>query len=280
MQTISQRVLSGERALFKSRDLDIRDCVFEDGESPLKESSNILVSNSIFRWKYPFWYDRDVQVRGCALLEMARAGMWYTRNILFQDCTVEAPKGFRHCQDVRIVNTQLANAAETLWWNEGVTLQNVQAKGDYFAKNCTGVRADGLQLVGNYCFDGCRDVEVSNARLLSKDAFWNCEDVLVRDSFITGEYLGWNSRNLTFENCTIESLQGLCYIEGLTLRNCRLINTTLAFEYCSGVDAQVATVIDSVKNPRDGVIRAAGFGEIIMDDDELDASRVSFVVQG
>ncbi len=32
---------------------------------------------------------------------------------------------------------------------------------------------------------------------------------------------------MTFENCTIQSLQGLCYSDGLTLRTCRLLDTTV-----------------------------------------------------
>ena len=67
--------------------------------------------------------------------------------------------------------------------------------------------------------------------LISKDAFWNCENVTVYDSIIIGEYLGWNSKNLCFVNCTIESNQGFCYIDGLKLENCTLLNTNLAFEY-------------------------------------------------
>ena len=43
---------------------------------------------------------------------------------------------------------------------------------------------------------------------------------------------------LPLVNCTIESLQGMCYIENLKMVNCKLINTTLAFEY-STVDAQI-----------------------------------------
>ena len=54
------------------------------------------------------------------------------------------------------------------------------------------------------------------------------ENVTVYDSVIIGEYLAWNTKNITFVNCTIESLQGLCYIEGLKMVNCKLINTTLA----------------------------------------------------
>ena len=40
-KVIQQEYLTGERALFMSKDLAIYDSVFTDGESPLKESENI-----------------------------------------------------------------------------------------------------------------------------------------------------------------------------------------------------------------------------------------------
>ena len=81
----------------------------------------------------------------------------------------------------------------------------------------------------------------------------------VYDSFISGEYLGWNSKNLTLINCTIESLQGMCYIENLVLKNCKLLNTTLAFEY-STVEADITSKVDSVLNPTSGTITAEEMG--------------------
>ena len=41
MKEIHQEFLTGERALFQGKDLKIYDTIFDDGESPLKESSNI-----------------------------------------------------------------------------------------------------------------------------------------------------------------------------------------------------------------------------------------------
>ena len=136
MQTISCQRLTGERALFKARDLSIENCVFEDGESPLKEARDLTVTDRVFRWKYPFWYGTSITVRHSLLLEMARAGMWYDTDLAFEDCTIEAPKGFRHCADLRIERTSLPHADETLWWCSDVTLRDVSACGDYFAKCC------------------------------------------------------------------------------------------------------------------------------------------------
>lgn len=155
-------------------------------------------------------------------------------------------------------------------------VDNVSAHGDYLAMNCADVKADNLRLVGNYPFDGARNVEISNSRLISKDCFWNCENVTVRDSFISGEYLAWNSRNVTFEHCTIESLQGLCYVDHLVLRDCRLVNTTLAFEY-SSVDADVRGTIDSVFNPSSGTIRADHINEMTLDPAKIDPTATTIV---
>lgn len=44
--------------------------------------------------------------------------------------------------------------------------------------------------------------------------------------------------------------------------NCKLINTTLAFEY-STVDAQIVNTVDSVLNPSGGIIRADKIGKLI-----------------
>ena len=67
---VKQQLLTGERALFASKDLHIEDSIFDDGESPLKESSNIELVNSSFKWKNPLWYCNNVNVKDCYFFEM------------------------------------------------------------------------------------------------------------------------------------------------------------------------------------------------------------------
>lgn len=278
MEKITEQRLTGERALFHSKDLDIQYCIFADGESPLKESSDITVRDSSFQWKYPFWYCKNIQVSNCTFAEMARAGIWYDENVSLQNCLYEAPKGFRRIKELKLENIDLVDAAETLWNCEKVTMKHITAKGDYFGMGSKDIYMEDFRLSGNYCFDGCSNVEVHNATLLSKDAFWNCENVTVYDSYITGEYLGWNSKNVTFVNCTIESLQGMCYMENLVMKNCRLLNTTLSFEY-STVDADIIGTIDSVKNPTSGIIRAKEIRELIMEEDKVDTAKTQIILK-
>ena len=273
---IRQGYLTGERALFGSENLRVVDTIFDDGESPLKESHDIELLGSMFKWKYPLWYCKNIAVKNCTWFEMGRAGVWYTKHIRVEDSAIEAPKNFRRCEDVTLKHVSFPNAAETLWSCDGVILDQVTAKGDYFAMNSSSMEITGLTLYGNYSFDGARNVEIHNSHLLSKDAFWNSENVTVYDSFISGEYLGWNAKNLTLVNCTVESLQGMCYIDNLVMKNCKLLNTTLAFEY-STVEADIIGKIDSVLNPSGGTIRADYIENLTIERDKVDSSKTNVI---
>ena len=277
MTRVEHTRLTGERALFFGTGLDITDTIFADGESPLKHGSHLGLDHVLFEWKYPMWYAKDVTVKDSALLEMARSGPWYVENMSVTNTLIQSPKTFRRSTGLTLTGVDIPNAAETLWHCTNVTLDNVSAQGDYFGMNSSSIKATNFRLSGNYLFDGGSNIEVSNSTILSKDAFWNCENVVVRDSLIVGEYLGWNSHNLTFINCTIESLQGLCYIDNLIMKNCRLLNTTLAFEYSTNIDAEIKGHIDSIINPGSGVIQANSVGEIIRDDDKVDHALTKIV---
>ncbi len=275
-KVIKQEILTGERALFGQQDVEIYDSIFEDGESPLKECNHVAIYNSMFKWKYPLWYSNHIKMKDCTIFDMGRAGIWYTNDIVIEDTMVEAPKNFRRCKNLTLKGVSMPNAAETLWHCEDVTMERVMAKGDYYAMNCKNMKITDFELYGNYSFDGCENIEIRNGKLLSKDAFWNSNHVTVYDSFISGEYLGWNAKNLTLINCTIESLQGLCYIDNLVMKNCKLLHTTLAFEY-STVDADIVGKVDSVMNPTSGIIRADHIDELILEKDKIDPNKTKII---
>lgn len=272
MKRVIEEVLTGERALFNARDLEINDSIFEDGESPLKESQNIKLKDSSFQWKYPLWYSDDVTADNIVLTETARSGIWYTNNIIIENSLIQAPKSFRRSKGITLKNVKFPNAEETLWTCNNISLDNVSVSGNYFGKDSKNITAKNLTISGNYAFDGAENIEIENARIISKDAFWNCKNVVVKNSTIVGEYLGWNSKNVTFINCVIESEQGLCYMENLKMQSCKLLNSDLVFEY-STVDAEILSNIISVKNPISGVINANRIGEIIFDDEQIDCQE-------
>lgn len=274
-EELRQQDFVGERALYRSTGLTIRDSVFRDGESPLKECHDIIVTDCEFQWKYPLWYSRNIRVSDSVWQEMARSGVWYTDDIVVEDSLISAPKNFRRCDGVKIDNVCMPKAQETLWSCRNVKLSRIDAQGDYFGMNSSNIEVDGLKLYGNYAFDGGRNIIVRDSKLLSKDCFWNCEDVELEHCYISGEYLAWNTRHLCMKDCIIQSDQGLCYIDDLRMEDCRTINTTLAFEKCTGIEADIISEIDSVLNPGSGRIRSRGIRKLIVEPDNCDISRTS-----
>ncbi|NVY96114.1 DUF3737 family protein [Lactobacillus sp. DCY120] len=273
MTTVKDAYYEGERSLFAQEKMKIVSTIFGPGESPLKESRQIELENSIFQWKYPLWYSQHIKVSQTIFETMARSGIWYTQDLQMEDCTLQAPKLFRRCQDVRLKRVYFADATETFWTCNHLRLEDVEVKGDYFGKDSQNIYLDHVSLVGNYCFDGSQNVEVHHSTFVSKDAFWNCQNVTIYDSTLNGEYLAWNTKNLTLVNCTIISDQGLCYSDQVTLKNCRLLKTTLAFEYCTNLAAEVTTTIESVKNPTSGFIEATGIKTLILDATKVDPQQ-------
>lgn len=269
MKIFSNEHFTGERALFKQRDITINSCLFDDGESPLKEGKNINVSDSTFGWKYPLWYGDSHLVENCKFLASERAGIWYTDNSTFKDCLFIGPKNIRRCKNIVLEDVVFENALETLWWNEDVKIKNITAKGDYFAKSCKNVDVENLRLDGNYGFDSCENVHIKKSILNTKDAFWNCKNILIEDSTIVGEYFSWNSENITLINCKISSNQGFCYMKNIKLINCDLSGTDLSFEYCENIDADIKGDLISIKNPISGIIRVEKVENYIIDDDDI-----------
>lgn len=261
-----------ERPLFNENNLKIFDCVFSNGESPLKECKNIYLENSVFEYKYPLWYSKNIKVEKCKLDEMARAGIWYSININISNSTIVAPKTFRRSNGIILNNVDFLDAKETLWECNDIKINNSKIDNcDYFGMNSNNIELNNVTLNGNYCFDGACNIIIRNCVLNSKDAFWNTKNVTVYNSVINGEYIGWNSINLKFVNCKIQSVQGFCYINNLELDNCDLTGTTLAFEY-SSVKANIIN-IDSILNPNEGYIKVNTIEELIMDNTKINPSK-------
>lgn len=277
MKKIENETYVGERCLFNSSFLDISNSTFLDGESPLKESSNISLNNCSFKWKYPLWYCDNVVCNNIKLFETARSGIWYTKNIVINDSIIDAPKTFRRSKHIVLNNVTMNNALESFWNCKDIKLNKITAKGDYFGMNSTDVIVEDFHLDGNYAFDGGKNIVVKNATMNSKDAFWNCKNVRVENSLINGEYLGWNTSDITFINCKIISHQGLCYMKNVKLIDCELIDTDLCFEYCKDIDATINSSITSVKNPISGIIKAKSIDELILDSSLIDPNKTKII---
>lgn len=267
MREIIGKTLDEERALYGSNDIEVRDCRFEgpqDGESALKESSNVKVDGCYFDLRYPLWHDTRVIVENSEMTENCRAPLWYSREVIINHCKLHGIKTLRECNQIKIEDSDIIST-EFGWNNKDVIIEDVSAEGEYFMMNTKNIKMNRFALKGKYSFQYIENALFTDCTFDTKDAFWHAKNVIVRNCKIKGEYLAWYCENVTFDNCTIIGTQPLCYCKGLKLINCEMIDCDLSFEK-SEVEASIRNPIISIKNPTSGHITLPYADSLIIDD--------------
>lgn len=267
MKRIEDLRLDEERALYGASSLLVRNCRFAgdaDGESALKECTDIVAENCYFDLRYPFWHDKRGNVFGCELTENCRAAFWYSEDLEIADCRLHGVKALRECKKVKITDCEI-RSPEFGWSTRGLHIENTRAEGEYFLLRAERLRLKNVTFTGKYSFQYVKGAVIEGCDFDTKDAFWHAENVTVTDSVLKGEYLGWYSKNLTLVRCKIIGTQPLCYCKNLRLFDCEMENTDLAFEK-SEVKASITSHVDSIKNPLRGKITAPSVGEIVFDE--------------
>lgn len=266
MTIIQNKILAGERPLYSSRDLELRNVTIGEGESGLKECRGVKAEHCTFEGMYVLWECEDVQCTNCLFGASDRAPLWYGRNIRLHDCHIDAPKALRELTGFELTNTQITNAAETFWFCRKGQLMDVRMQNaEYAFFQSTDLQISRMHLQGKYAFQYACNIEIHNAVFDTKDAFWESQDCTIYDAEIKGEYLGWYAKNLRLVRCHISGTQPLCYCENLILEDCTFApDADLAFEY-STVHATILSPITSIKNPTSGHITCQSCGEIIRD---------------
>ena len=269
MNTIANKTLDQERALYGLRDTLVKDCIFDgpaDGESAFKEGRDIQADHCFFNLRYPFWHDKGLKIEQCEMTPLCRAALWYCDDVQIDDTRLHGIKALRECKNVRLKNCDIISP-EFGWSSRGVEMTGCRAESEYFMLRAEGLLFRNVRLTGKYSFQYIENALFEDCTFETKDAFWHAKNVTVRNSIVKGEYLAWYCENVTFENCKIIGTQPLCYCKGLKLIHCEMIGCDLAFER-SEVEATITTPVLSIKNPLSGHITVPEVGEIIRDLEE------------
>lgn len=267
MKLIENTEFGGERPLFASHDLHINNVTIREGESAIKECSNIVATNCRFEGNYPFWHVHGFTIDNCYFAVGGRSALWYSDHLTMKNTVIDAPKMFREMNDIDIENVEINDADEIFWCCNRINVKNLKLHGGtYPFMFSNDIRIDGFESDSKYVFQYVKNVEIHNAKITTKDAFWEVENVTIYDSELNGEYLGWHSRNLRLVNCHISGEQPLCYAHDLVLENCTFDSECdRAFEY-STLNADIRGAITNIKNPMSGVIVADSIGSVTIDE--------------
>lgn len=267
MQIIKDKEFGGERPLFESHGLRLENVIIREGESAIKECSDIEAVNCRFEGNYPFWHVHRFLIDRCYFDVGGRSALWYCDNLTMKDTLIDAPKMFREMENLSLENVEMTDADETFWRCKNIKAKNLKLHGGtYPLMMSENIEIDGLESDSKYVCQYVKNVVIRNAKITTKDAFWEVENVTVYDSELNGEYLGWHSRNLRLVNCHITGEQPLCYADDLTLENCTFgPDCDRAFEY-STLRADIRGAITNIKNPKSGIIVADEIGSVTIDE--------------
>lgn len=268
MKIIRNKNFPSERALYAAENVHLINCSFdgeEDGESALKEATDVKLENCFMNLRYPLWHDNGVELKSVTMTDKCRAVLWYTSGVKINDSKLLGIKALRECADVSIENCETVSP-EFGWKSRGVKVKDSSITSEYLFLMAADIHLEGVNFKGKYSFQYVENAVIENCNLDTKDAFWHAKNVTVKNSVVKGEYLGWYAENLTFINCKIIGTQPLCYCKNLKLIDCETEGCDFSFEY-SQVEANIKGGIVSVKNPLSGSIVADSIGEIIYTED-------------
>lgn len=266
MERIENQTFDMERALYGSHEISVKNCSFDgpaDGESALKESSDINVEHCFCNLRYPFWHDHRLKITDSEMTPLCRAALWYSDHIEITGTKLHGIKALRECSDITMKDCHIVSP-EFGWSVKNLKMEDCSAESEYFMMRSSQLQFRDVRMKGKYSFQYIEDSVFEHCTFDTKDAFWHAKNVVVRDSVVKGEYLAWYCENVTFENCRIIGTQPLCYCKGLKLIDCEMIDTDLAFER-SEVEAKITTPVLSIKNPLSGHITVPRVDEIIRD---------------
>ena len=267
MRLIQSQSFSGERPLFGSHDLRLEHVHIGEGESAIKECSDIEAEDCFFEGKSPFWHVHGFSIHRCHFAPEARSALWYSTRLRMTDTVIDAPKMFREMHELTLENVTINDADETFWRCTDIRARNLTLHdGIYPFMFSQNIHIDGLKSDSKYVFQYCKNVELHNAHIVTKDSFWECENVTIYDSLLDGEYLAWHSRNVRLVRCHLAGEQLLCYADNLVLEDCTIdAACDRMFEY-SDVQATIRGHVTNIKNPRSGHITAGSIGSITLDE--------------
>ena len=260
-----------ERALYNLHKTKVLNCRFEgpeDGESALKEASNIALEDTFMDLRYPLWHVDNASLNNVIMTENCRAAIWYSNNFTIKNSVVGGIKAVRECNNINIINTKI-KSLEFGWKSNNISIKDSTLEGEYLLLDSNNINIDNLTFTGKYSFQYVNNLNIKNSVFKTKDAFWHAKDVTVYDTVLEGEYLAWYSENVTLVRCHIKGTQPFCYCNNLKFIDCTMESTDLSFEN-SEVYATIKGNVESIKNPRLGEIIVDSLGKLIIEDNKFE----------
>ena len=160
MKLIANTEFGGERPLFASHDVHLDNVTIREGESAIKECSNIVATNCRFEGNYPFWHVHGFTIDNCYFAVGGRSALWYSDHLKMKDTVIDAPKMFREMNDIDIENVEINDADEIFWRCNRINVKGLKLHGGtYPFMFSNDIRVDGLESDSKYVFQYVKNMK-------------------------------------------------------------------------------------------------------------------------
>ena len=180
MTVVEKQTLDEERALYGSKGIIINDCTFDgpaDGESAVKEASDVQVNRCFFNLRYPFWHVHELAIHDSEMTALCRAALWYSDHVAVTGTKMHGIKAFRECSDVVIRDCDIASP-EFGWSVRNIEMTDSVVESEYFMMRSEDMVFKNVSLKGKYSFQYIKNAVFENCNFDTKDAFWHGENVV------------------------------------------------------------------------------------------------------
>ena len=141
---IEEQTFDQERALYGAKDVLVKNCRFDgpaDGESALKESSNIQASSCFMNLRYPFWHVDKATISKTEFTENCRAALWYDKHICIEQSKLYGIKALRECENVTLKNCKI-ESLQGFCYMQNLRLENCELINTTLAFEFSDVHAE------------------------------------------------------------------------------------------------------------------------------------------
>ena len=177
MERIENQTFDMERALYGSHEISVKNCSFDgpaDGESALKESSDINVEHCFCNLRYPFWHDHRLKITDSEMTPLCRAALWYSDHIEITGTKLHGIKALRECSDIIMKDCHIVSP-EFGWSVKNLKMEDCSAESEYFMMRSQNLQFCRLKMTGKYSFQYIEDAVFEDCELDTKDAFWHAK---------------------------------------------------------------------------------------------------------
>lgn len=186
MKLIENLIFDEERSFYATQDLEINNCQNDgpkDGESAFKECHNILINDSYFNLRYPFWHDDKLVINNSLLTDNCRAALWYSNDIKINSSKLYGIKALRESSNIKIKNCDI-ESKEFGWFCHNFDIKDTNINSEYFMFESSNLDFKNVTLNGKYSFQYIKDSFLDGCDLNTKDAFWHANNVTIITTFL------------------------------------------------------------------------------------------------